>query len=210
MKTALPQEGAIYHRFSHWYERFFERVFGPRVRGAIQSLHIPPGAKVLEVGVGTGISLAAYPPGADVTAIDLSSEMLAQSQRKIDEHGWTHITLRQMDALNLEFEDGEFDYVTAFHIASVVPDAERLMSEITRVLKPGGTVVVINHFRSEKRWLAPLTDMLNPLTQRIGWRTTLRFDELVEHAPIQVEGRFKTSPRSLFTIVVARKPSTGC
>jgi hypothetical protein len=70
-------------------------------------------------------------------------------------------------------------------------------------------VTIINHFRSERRWLAPLVDILDPVTRRLGWRTTLRFSEVVAEAPLHVEQRFKTSLGSLFTVVVATKTSTA-
>lgn len=201
------QDSALYGQLSHLYERVFDRVLGPRIRWTIRSLKIPPGAKVLEVGVGTGLSLEAYPEHAEVTAIDLSPEMLVQAEKKIQQYGWNHIGLREMDALNMDLPDSTFDYVMAFHVASVVPDADQFMREVLRVLKPDGTTVIINHFRSENRLLAPVVDLLNPLTQRIGWRTTLRFSELVEKYPLSVQDRFKTSKQSLFTVVVAEKVS---
>jgi phosphatidylethanolamine/phosphatidyl-N-methylethanolamine N-methyltransferase len=201
------QDSALYSQLSHLYERVFDRVLGPRIRWTIRSLKIPAGAKVLEVGVGTGLSLEAYPELAEVTAIDLSPEMLAQADKKVRQHAWRHITLSQMDALKMDFPDDTFDYVMAFHVASVVPDADQFMREVLRVLKPDGITVIINHFRSENRLLAPMVDLLNPLTRRIGWRTTLRYSELVEKYPLSVQDRFKTSKQSLFTVVVAEKLS---
>jgi phosphatidylethanolamine/phosphatidyl-N-methylethanolamine N-methyltransferase len=140
-----------------------------------------------------------------VTGVDLSAEMLAQAQRKVEQAGWTHVTLRQMDALNLEFDDDAFDYVTAFHLVSVVPDYRRLIAEMVRVCKPGGTLLIVNHLRSERPWLAFLVDRLNPLTRYLGWRTDLKFAELADHPQLLVQRRFKVTPRSLFTVVIATK-----
>src|SRR5690606_14129742 len=92
-----------YHQFAGYYEAVFARFFRDRIHRVIRSLDIPPDAKVLEVGVGTGLSLPAYPAHAEVTGIDLSARMLAHAQEKINRNGWTHITLREMDAQNLEF-----------------------------------------------------------------------------------------------------------
>ncbi|HSD11779.1 MAG TPA: class I SAM-dependent methyltransferase, partial [Candidatus Binatia bacterium] len=119
---AKPHESKIYYEFSHLYDRIFTPFFLPRIVSTLRSLHIPPGSKVLEVGVGTGLSLSAYPRHAAVTGIDLAPEMLEQAQRKVNREGWRHIRLLQMNALDLKFSDGEFDYVTAFHVVSVVPD----------------------------------------------------------------------------------------
>ena len=204
---AEPHESKIYYEFSHLYDRIFTRFFFPRIVSTLRSLKIAPGAKVLEVGVGTGLSLSAYPRQAEVTGIDLAPEMLEQAQRKVSREGWRHIRLYQMDALDLRFPDGEFDYVTAFHVVSVVPDHASLMKEMVRVCKPGGTLVVINHFRSNRQWLATFIDKLDPLTRKLGWRTTLQWSELFADVPLRIERRFKTTKSSLFTVVIAKKPS---
>ena len=93
-----------------------------------------------------------------------------------------------------------------FHVVSVVPDHATLMQEMSRVCKPGGTIVIINHFRSPRQWLAPFVDRLDPITRRLGWRTTLKLSDLFNGIPLRVERRFKTSERSLFTVVIASKP----
>jgi phosphatidylethanolamine/phosphatidyl-N-methylethanolamine N-methyltransferase len=206
---ADPHESKIYYEFSHLYDRIFTRFFLPRIVSTLRGLGIPPGAKILEVGVGTGLSLEAYPANTEVTGIDLAPEMLEQARRKVSREGWTHIRLLQMDALDLQFPDGAFDYVTAFHVVSVVPDHVRLMKEMYRVCRPGGTVVVINHFRSPHVWLASLVDRLDPLTRQLGWRTTLRCKELFAAVPLELERQFKTSRVSLFTVVISKKPREG-
>jgi phosphatidylethanolamine/phosphatidyl-N-methylethanolamine N-methyltransferase len=197
----------VYHRFAQFYEMLFGPVYTSRIHATIGSLPLFPGAKVLEIGVGTGISLPAYPTSVQVTGIDMSQEMLDQAAVKIKERGWTHVELLQMDALDLKFADEQFDFVLAFHVASVVHDVHRMMSEMLRVCKPNGMLVVINHLRSEKAWMAPLIDKLNPLTRRLGWRTDLRYSDLVDNEQLKVEKHYKTSPTSLFTVVVARKQS---
>jgi phosphatidylethanolamine/phosphatidyl-N-methylethanolamine N-methyltransferase len=198
-----PHRSTIYYRLSGLYEPVFAPFFQSRAQATIRNLQLPAGAKVLEVGVGTGLSLDAYPPHADVLGIDLSPEMLAQAHDKIARHGWQHIELRHMDACNTEFPDNSFDYVMAFHIVSVVPDLKRLMGENSRVCRPGGTITIINHLRSERPLIAASVDLLGPVTQRLGWHTKLTFEELVSSAPLRVIRRYKTSPRSLFTIIIA-------
>jgi phosphatidylethanolamine/phosphatidyl-N-methylethanolamine N-methyltransferase len=203
LEGAQAHQSKLYYEFSHLYDRIFTRVFYPRIEGVIQSLHIPPGARVLEVGVGTGLSLSAYPAHCNVTGIDLAPEMLEQAQQKIGQNGWRHIQVMEMDALNLKLADDSFDYVMAFHVVSVVPDAGRLMQEMLRVSKPDGTVVIINHFRSRHRLLAALDRVIEPITRRLGWRT-LSQDEVLSDVPLQVVRSYKNSPRSLFTIVIGR------
>ena len=176
-----------------------------RIHQTIRSLGISTNSSVLEVGAGTGLSLAAYPHDVRVTAVDLAPEMLAQAEQKIQQEGWEHIRLQQMDALDLNFADNHFDYVFAFHLVSVVPDHRRLMDEMCRVSKPGGSMVVINHFRSPRRWVASMVDLVDPVTKRLGWSTTLRLENLVDGVPVRVDRVFKSSPTSLFTIVEATK-----
>ena len=199
-----PHESKIYSEFSHLYDKIFSRFFCKRITSVITSLNIRPGAKVLEVGVGTGLSLAAYPAHCEVTGIDLAPEMLERAKQKTVENGWRHFRLLQMDALNLDFPDNAFDYVTSFHVISVVPDPVRMMQEIHRVCKPGGTVVIINHFRTTKPVLGPLIGALDPLTCRLGWSASLRLSEAFDGVPLRIEKRFKTSPFSLFTVVLAQ------
>ncbi len=206
LEGAQAHQSKLYYEFSHLYDRIFARVFFPRIERVIQSLKIPPGVRVLEVGVGTGLSFTAYPPHCQVTGIDLAPEMLEQAQEKIDANGWRHLQVMEMDALNLKVADASFDYVMAFHVVSVVPDASRLMHEMLRVSKAGATLVIINHFRSRNRLLAALDRLTEPITRRLGWHT-LSQDEVLTDVPLDVTRSYKTSRRSLFTIVIgtARK-----
>jgi len=199
-----PHESKIYSEFSHLYDKIFSRFFCERINSVITNLGIPSGAKVLEVGIGTGLSLAAYPSHCQVIGIDLAPDMLERARQKAAENAWTHFRLLEMDALNLEFPDNSFDYVTSFHVISVVPDPVRMLREIHRVCKPGGTVVIINHFRTTKPVLGPLIGSLDPITKRLGWRASLRLSQAFNGVPLRIEKRYKTSPFSLFTVVLAR------
>jgi len=203
LEGAQAHQSKMYYEFSHLYDRLFTRVFYPRIEQVIRSLHIERGARVLEVGVGTGLSLGAYPRHCQVTGVDLAPEMLEQAQEKITRNGWRHLQVIEMDALNLKFADNTFDYVMAFHVVSVVPDAGRLMREVLRVSKPGATVAIINHFRSRNRILAALDSSIEPLTRRLGWHT-LSLDEVIDGAPLGITRSYKTARRSLFTIVVGQ------
>lgn len=201
--STQPHESAFYYEFSHLYDVLFGRVFYPRIAKVIRSLNIEPGARVLEIGVGTGLSLDAYPSHCQVTGIDLAPDMLERAQERVNQNGWRHITLAQGDALDLQFEDNSFDYVMAFHVISVVPDPHRMLAEARRVARPGGVITIINHFRSQKRAVARLQRTIDPITRRLGW-TTLRLPDVLDRRALHVEREWKTSPRSLFTIVVAR------
>jgi phosphatidylethanolamine/phosphatidyl-N-methylethanolamine N-methyltransferase len=107
-----------------------------------------------------------------------------------------------MNAMDLSLPDSSFDYVMAFHVVSVVPDAVQLMREAQRVCRPGGKIVVINHFRSEKRLLAAIDRRMEAVTRRVGWHTLRRAD-VFDNPSLEIGRVYKTSRRSLFTIVVA-------
>jgi phosphatidylethanolamine/phosphatidyl-N-methylethanolamine N-methyltransferase len=203
LEGAQAHQSKLYYEFSHLYDRIFARVFYPRIEQVIRSLNIKAAARVLEVGVGTGISFTAYPTHCQVTGIDLAPEMLEQAQEKIDQNGWRHLKVMEMDALNLKFPDNTFDYVMAFHVVSVVPDATRLMREVLRVSKPGATVVIINHFRSTKPLLAALDHLIEPVTRRLGWHTLER-EAVIGGMTLDVTRAYKRRKHSLFTIIVAR------
>jgi phosphatidylethanolamine/phosphatidyl-N-methylethanolamine N-methyltransferase len=196
-------ESKLYYEFSRFYDRMFTRVFYPRIGMVIRSLNIAPGAEVLEVGAGTGLAFQAYPSHCRVTGIDLAPEMLELAQEKIDWNGWRHIEVREMDALNLKFADNSFDYTTAFHVVSVVPDGKRLLSEMVRVTKPNGTIVIVNHFRSPNPVLARLDLLVEPIYRQLGWHT-VALDEMLAGLPLEIAQKYKTSRRSLFTIIVAK------
>ncbi|RMD85675.1 MAG: methyltransferase domain-containing protein [Candidatus Dadabacteria bacterium] len=208
-RKALPHRSKMYTDLAGLYDHVFTRVFARRIHRVIRGLNIPPGARVLEIGVGTGASLDAYPPHCSVIGIDLSEDMLEQARAKLDPVRHRHIELRQMDALNLEFESDSFDYVTAFHVVTVVPDPNRLIREMTRVCKPDGEVVIINHFSSPRRVIRGVVNLVDPITRRLGWSTKLSLDDVMRAAPLSLQQRYKTSPWSLFTIVQARKFETS-
>ena len=201
-EEAQPHESKLYYEFANLYDRIFTRVFYPRIATVVQSLQIPPGAKVLEVGVGTGLSLDVYPHHCSVTGVDLAPDMLEIAQEKVDQHGWRHIKLQEMDALNMTFPENTFDYAMAFHVVSVVPDPVRLMGELSRVCKKGAMVVVINHFRSRNPIASATDKLIAPITRRLGWRT-LHTEDVFGTEPIEPRRLYKTSRYSLFTIAVA-------
>jgi phosphatidylethanolamine/phosphatidyl-N-methylethanolamine N-methyltransferase len=200
-----PQESQLYYSWSKFYDVVFGPVLIPGIYQTIRNLNIPRGARVLELGVGTGLSLRAYPKHAQIVGIDASEKMLERAQETVNRQGWRHVTLHQMNALDLDFEDGSFDYVMAFHILTVVDDYHRLLEEMARVSKVNATIVIVNYLRNEKGWSTKLLDWIDPLTRRLGWQTTISYSNLLGEVPIQVVRRFKTAPGSLFTVVIAKR-----
>jgi len=202
-------ESKLYAEFAPLYDKIFGKIFYSRLESVIEELDIPPGAKVLEVGAGTGTSFPAYPTHCQVTGIDLAPDMLARAQRKIRENGWTHLTVIEMNALDLDFPDNSFDYVMAFHVVTVVPDPVRMIAEAKRVCKPGGKIVIVNHFTSDFPLLGTLTEALDPVTRWLGWRTNLRLKPFIKTTDLTVERMYKLSKTSLYTVLHGTKEKNG-
>ena len=202
-------ESKLYSEFAPLYDKIFGKIFYSRLRYVIGDLHIPRGARVLEVGAGTGTSFPAYPLHCEVIGIDLAPDMLARAQGKIRENGWTHLKVLKMDALHLDFPDDSFDYVMAFHVVTVVPDPVRMIEEAKRVCRPGGRIVVVNHFTSDFPLLGFLTETLDPMTRRLGWRTNLRLRPFIEATELEVEKAYKLSKFSLYTVLVGCGQKNG-
>lgn len=203
MAELEAHQSRLYSDLAPLYDRTFGRHFYSRERTVINELNIPFGAEILEVGVGTGTSFPAYPRTCKVTGIDAAPHMLVRAQAKIDQNSWEHLRVMQMDALNLDFPDDTFDYVMAFHVVTVVPDPVRMMSEVKRVCRPGGTIAIVNHFTSESRLWGPLTRSLDPITRRLGWSTHLGLKPFLEESSLEVSKVYKLSKLSLHTVVLA-------
>lgn len=170
----------VYKVLARVYDDYFDWALGPGRRHAIRRLPANGSERVLEVGVGTGLSLPLYRRNSYVTGIDISDAMLDQARRRRDELDMPHVELRKMDARDLHYPDGSFDHVFAPYVISVVPEPGRVMGEIHRVCKPGGTVLVVNHFRSGNPVLGLLERLFTPLTRWIGFRMDLPISTVTE------------------------------
>jgi len=166
-----------YRLFSGSYDIVFGPVFHPGRKDAVRIANDRPGQRILEVGVGTGLSLPHFRPDSRVTGIDVSAEMLAKARRRAECRRLTHVEgLHVMDAENLEFPDSSFDAVLALYVASVVPNPARFAAEMRRVCIPGGTIVVVNHFTSENLLLRLIEKRLGRLARHIGFHADFPFD----------------------------------
>jgi phosphatidylethanolamine/phosphatidyl-N-methylethanolamine N-methyltransferase len=171
-----------YKYYAPAYDLVFDWIFNPGREAAIRLLAIRPSHSVLEVGIGTGLNLPLYPAYCRLTGIDLSEEMLRKAHEKIAELALTNATLRTMDATVMDFGDDEFDSAVATYTISAVPDPVAVLREMRRVVKPGGTIVVLNHFRSDKRVMARIEDFVAPVCTRLGWKSNLPLQPLLERA----------------------------
>lgn len=193
----------IYAAYSNVYDFIFKRFFYPRIRSALESMTIHPGERLLDIGVGTGLSLPLYPKHCEVVAIDLSLDMLEKARKKVERLGLSHIRLMAMDAMNLFFKDNSFDKVFISHVVSVVPDPIKTLEEAKRVCKRQGKIVIVNHFQSENKVLAKIEEIINPICKRIGWRSDLSLQWILEGSGLKVERHYKLKKMDLWRIVFA-------
>jgi phosphatidylethanolamine/phosphatidyl-N-methylethanolamine N-methyltransferase len=183
----------IYGRYSPVYDAIFARWFYPRIQKGIEGLRIRKGERILEVGVGTGLSLPLYPDSCKVVGIDITRKMLRKAKDKKDHYGLNHVDLVEMDAENLTFGDNSFDHAVVPFVVSVVPNPERMMSEIKRVVKKDGRIVIINHFVSNNSLLRSTERLCSPLFLKLGWRSGLTLDLLSNHCGLNFEEVLKIS-----------------
>jgi phosphatidylethanolamine/phosphatidyl-N-methylethanolamine N-methyltransferase len=185
-----------YRLFSGSYDIVFGPVFHPGRKDAVRIANDRPGQRILEVGVGTGLSLPHFRPDSRVTGIDVSAEMLANAQRRAKRLHLAHVEgLYVMDAENLEFPDSSFDAVLALYVASVVPNPARFAAEMRRVCIPGGTIVVVNHFTSENLLLRLIEKRLARIARHIGFHADFPFDTFRHDSQLSIR---EVRPSNLF------------
>lgn len=194
-----------YRRWARVYDHSFGAVTQTGRRRAVAAINRRAGS-VLEVGVGTGLALEFYKPHLDVTGIDYSDEMLAKAQEKVDRQNLSHVkALRQMDARVLDFPDNSFDTIAAMHVLSVVPEPEKVMAEIARVCKPGGEVVISNHFNREEGAVARLERAMAPLSNMLGWHPDFPIETVLGEPDLIEDSRTSLPPFGMMTLLILRK-----
>jgi len=176
-----------YELYAPVYDFIFDWIFAPGRVAAVKHLDIQRGESVLEVGIGTGLNLPLYPPASRLTGIDLSEEMLDKAVERVQTLAMPNVTLKVMDATSMDFEDDEFDKAVATYTISAVPDPVAVLREMRRVVKPGGVLVILNHFRSERRIVGWLEDLVAPLCTRLGWKSNLALGPLLAVVGLEPE-----------------------
>jgi phosphatidylethanolamine/phosphatidyl-N-methylethanolamine N-methyltransferase len=185
-----------YRLFSGSYDIVFGPVFHPGRKEAVRIANDRPGQRILEVGVGTGLSLPYFRTDSQITGIDVSTEMLAKAKRRVARQGLPHVAgLYVMDAEHLEFEDNSFDAVLALYVASVVPSPACFAAEMRRVCIPGGTIVLVNHFTSDNWALRFMEKRLAHLARHIGFHADFPLDTFLHESRLAVR---EIRPSNLF------------
>lgn len=194
-----------YARWAPVYDKTFGAVTRAGRRRTAEYIN-SHGGSVLEVGVGTGLALPHYASNVEVTGIDFSEDMLAKARQRVEERALTSIkALRQMDARSLDFADNSFDMVAAMHVLSVVPEPERVMAEIARVLKPGGKVVISNHFKSTQGVLASIEKFTAPFADVLGWHSDFAIETVLQEERLKLEMQQSLPPFGMMTFLVLSK-----
>lgn len=175
----------IARTYARWAP-IYDLVFGPvfeRGRKAAIAAAERIGGRILEVGVGTGLSLPEYAWTSRIIGIDLSAPMLRKAKARVQEHRLTNVDgLAVMDGKQLGFQDAAFDVVVAQYVITAVPEPEATLDEFARVLKPGGEIILINHLGAEGGLRAALERGFAPLARRLGWQAEFPWERLVAWA----------------------------
>jgi phosphatidylethanolamine/phosphatidyl-N-methylethanolamine N-methyltransferase len=198
-----------YARYAPVYDHTFGWLLNFRGRSLAAHLTNRRPGRILEVGVGTGISLPFYRKEHQVHGIDISPHMLERARRRVHSKNLNHVVrLEIMDAREMAFPDDYFDAVVAAYVMSVVPEPQRVLREIERVCKAGGDVIIVNHFAADKKGTRRhFETLLSPLSHKLGWRPDMPIDEILAHTSLHEVRRQTLPPMGLFTLLHLKKAS---
>ena len=202
---ALEGVERIYSSYSGVYDLFFDTILKPGRRRAIEVMGLSPGHRVLEVGVGTGLSLPMYPAGCRVTGIDISEAMLDRARDRIaalPAAARGSIELLRMSAESLKVDDGAFDRVLLSYVISCVERPDQVVREVHRVCAPGGRVLFLNHFASRRRPIAWAESRLSHLTRRLGFVLDLPLGVITRTGLFDVERVERVNVPGFWTLAV--------
>ncbi len=197
-----------YARWAPVYDVVYDKLTEPAARAAVRAA-AACGPRILEAGVGAGLSLGYYPAGSFVCGVDLSEDMLKRARQKVRRRGLAHVRgLQVMDVCHLGYSDASFDAVVAQFLITLVPDPEAALSEFLRVVRPGGEIVLANHFGQTDGPVARVEEIVAPLCTKIGWSSDFkatRIEAWAQRNGVEVVGLAPTFPGGFFKILRMRK-----
>lgn len=204
-------ESAVLKAYARWapvYDYSFGLFAEAARKYTVQEINKRVG-RVLEVGVGTGMSLPQYQRHLKITGIDLSPEMLAKARDRVRDKKLDHVEgIREMDASVMDFADNRFDTVVAMYVMTVVPDPVKVMSELERVCKPGGEVIIINHFAQDHGIRARVERWMAPASRALGWHPDFKIDTITDITDLKLIESKPLWPLGLFTLLKFKKPAS--
>jgi phosphatidylethanolamine/phosphatidyl-N-methylethanolamine N-methyltransferase len=196
---------SAYRRWAPVYDHTFGLVAAEGRKHSVEIINKSKG-RVLEVGVGTGLSLPAYGRHLEIVGIDLSPEMLEKARERVAAEGLRNVTgLHEMDAGALEFPAGSFDTVVAMYVMTVVPDPEKVMRELSRVCRPGGEVMIVNHFSAEEGMRGWVERRMAPFADMLGWHPVFDVERVLVCDDLALMEKRGLRPWGLFTMLRFRK-----
>jgi phosphatidylethanolamine/phosphatidyl-N-methylethanolamine N-methyltransferase len=196
----------IYSFYSPFYDLIWGKVFEAGRKQAIHYLD-SSNKKVLEVGIGTGLTLPHYPKSCHIVGIDISAKMIEKSKQRVKEMGnGLKVDLEVMDACKMNFEDNTFDAVLSPYVFTTVQDPHQFCREIIRVCKPGGQIIIINHSKDPNRLLGKIESIASPLFARVGFVTDLDVVSLVKSTEIEIQRIINCNLFNLHKIILGQKP----
>ncbi|KAB2912261.1 MAG: class I SAM-dependent methyltransferase [Hyphomicrobiaceae bacterium] len=210
--TAKMDEDSIKSAYRRWapvYDHTFGRVAAEGRKHAVEIINQSQG-RVLEVGVGTGLSLPTYHRRLEIVGIDLSPEMLEKARERVASEGLTNVAgLHEMDAGDLKFPDASFDTVVAMYVMTVVPEPEKVMRELSRVCRPGGEVIIVNHFSADEGMRGWVERRMAPFADMLGWRPVFDVERVLVCEDLKLVEKRGLRPWGLFTMMRFHKATAA-
>ncbi len=210
MTIDLASVRRAYRRHAPYYDLVFGVLLQSGRRRTVECANRLPSVRLLEVGVGTGLALPHYRSDKRIVGVDISPDMLRWARRRVIDEGLANVeALLEMDAERLEFEDDSFDIVVAMYVASVVPNPPALLGEMQRVCRPGGDILVVNHFADGTGLRGVVERRLAPLSAHLGWRPDFALQPFLGAGTVEVIERLAADPFGFATLVHCRNDKSA-
>lgn len=200
----LTEVKKSYKFYSPIYNLFFKSCFNPGRKSAVNIINneLNIGKEILEVGVGTGLSLPLYDSRFNITGIDISGEMLSRAKELVTKQKLSNVkNLFEMDAEKLTFQDNLFDTVVAMYVASVVPSLDNFMKEMIRVCKPGGNIIIVNHFASKNRVVNSVEQKMSKKPHVFGFNANFPIEPILSYDELHLVSKAKINMFKYWTLL---------